>query len=60
LMASYTSVDLPASKILAIANLGVVILSTALGKFVFKENFTIKRYLGFSFCLLSLLILLFL
>lgn len=59
LMASYTSVDLPASKILAIANLGVVILSTALGKFVFKENFTIKRYLGFSFCLLSLLLLLF-
>jgi drug/metabolite transporter (DMT)-like permease len=58
LISSYSSINLPASKVLAIANLGVVVLSTGLGNLLFKEKFSAKKILGLAFSLLSLLLLL--
>lgn len=56
LVKSYKSIDLKPQQILAIANVGVVVLSALLGLFVFRESFSNRKVIGLVLCLLSLIL----
>ncbi len=55
LLASYQSKVLSDASILAVTNVGVVLLSSLIGLFFFHEKNTIKQWIGLVFALLSIL-----
>lgn len=58
LIKSYSVIPLSAPQVLSIANIGVVVLSSLLGLWVFKESFSTKKYIGLGLCLSGLLLML--
>lgn len=56
LVKSYKSIDLKPQQILAIANVGVVVLSALFGLIIFRESFSNRKVIGLVLCLLSLIL----
>lgn len=54
LVKSYETTGWEPSKVLAIANVGVVTLSSLFGFFLLKESFSAQKIIGLLLCLLSL------